>query len=154
MYNHAPGDYICPFCRLVRQLTEGDVAQTVYQDDAVTAFISLHNPINNPGHVLIIPNEHHENIYDLPVHLGSRIHACARAIALAMKEAYSCDGTSTLQHNEPAGNQDVWHYHLHVFPRYEGDMLYRSRSELMAPEERAEYARKLRAQLKDKEIIV
>jgi histidine triad (HIT) family protein len=41
-----------------------------------------------------------------------------------MKEVYRCDGVSTRQHNEPAGDQDVWHLHVHVFPRYEGDQLY------------------------------
>lgn len=40
-----------------------------------------------------------------------------------MKAAYGCDGVSTRQHNEPAGDQDVWHYHLHVVPRWHGDAL-------------------------------
>jgi histidine triad (HIT) family protein len=121
----------------------------VYQDDRVTAFISAHQWPNNPGHVVIIPNQHFENIYDLPIELGGGIHELARAVALAMKAVYSCDGISTRQHNEPAGNQDVWHYHLHVFPRYEGDKLYFSRKQLMAPDRRAEFAEKLRSQLRD-----
>ena len=45
-------------------------------------------------------------------------------MALTMKVVYSCDGISTRQHNEPAGNQDVWHYHLHVTPRYKDDVFY------------------------------
>jgi histidine triad (HIT) family protein len=57
-----------------------------------------------------------------------------------MKEAYRCDGTSFRQHNEPAGNQDVWHYHLHVFPRYHGNDLYRLRGRTTTPDERAPYA--------------
>jgi histidine triad (HIT) family protein len=68
-----------------------------------------------------------------------------------MKAAYHCDGISTRQHNEPAGNQDVWHYHLHVFPRYTDDQLYlndpaalRAR---MPADERAGYAQRLRAAL-------
>ena len=55
---------------------------------------------------------------------GCEIHETARRIALALKDAYSCDGISTRQHNEPGGNQEVWHYHVHVFPRYAGDGLY------------------------------
>ena len=43
-----------------------------------------------------------------------------------MKTAFGCPGVSTRQHNEPAGNQDVWHYHVHVFPRWHGDRLYGS----------------------------
>jgi diadenosine tetraphosphate (Ap4A) HIT family hydrolase len=41
-----------------------------------------------------------------------------------MKDAYRCDGVSTRQHNEPAGDQDVWHLHVHVLPRHQGDQLY------------------------------
>ena len=73
---------------------------------------------------LIIPNQHFENIYDLPASLAGEIHRVARDIALALKATYACDGVSTRQHNELAGNQHVWHYHLHVFPRYGNDNLY------------------------------
>jgi histidine triad (HIT) family protein len=148
MYNHAPDDYICPFCILARGVENEHVYSSqrdvVYQDDDVTALIASHQWPNNRGHVIIIPNEHFENIYDLPAKLGARIHELAREIALAMKAAYSCDGTSTRQHNEPAGNQDVWHYHLHVFPRYKNDKLYISKRERLSADERAEYAQKLR----------
>jgi histidine triad (HIT) family protein len=68
-----------------------------------------------------------------------------------MKRAYGCDGTSVRQHNEPAGDQDVWHYHLHVFPRYAGDDLYRSSARLTHPEERWPYADRLRAVLQGHE---
>jgi len=59
---------------------------------------------------------------------------------------YACDGVSTRQHNEPDGGQDVWHYHLHVFPRYTGDDLYRSPAdkEFLPPEKRMQYAQRLR----------
>lgn len=69
----------------------------------------------NPGHILILPNPHFENIYDLPESYAAAIHHAARMITLALKESYGCDGVSTRQHNEPGDNQDVWHYHLHVF---------------------------------------
>jgi histidine triad (HIT) family protein len=68
-------------------------------------------------------------------------------IALAMKAVYSCDGVSTRQHNEPAGNQDVWHYHLHVTPRYEDDQFYLTHREFMPVNERAKHAEKLRSYL-------
>ena len=61
---------------------------------------------------------------------------------------YDCEGTSFRQHNEPGGDQEVWHYHLHVFPRYAGDDLYGSEARLTAPEERAPYAERLRQALK------
>jgi histidine triad (HIT) family protein len=73
------------------------------------------------------------------------VHETARQIAIAFKCVYDCDGTSTRQHNEPAGNQDVWHYHLHVFPRYAGDDLYRSQRRPTIVEERLPYAARLRS---------
>jgi histidine triad (HIT) family protein len=64
-----------------------------------------------------------------------------------MKAAYGCDGTSTRQHNEPAGHQEVWHYHLHVFPRFMGDGLYASRKARVDEARRAECAARLRDRL-------
>jgi histidine triad (HIT) family protein len=61
-----------------------------------------------------------------------------------MKSHYSCDGISTRQHNEPAGHQDVSHYHLYVFPRYAGDHLYASKYAEMPAEALAAYAKLLR----------
>ena len=56
--------------------------------------------------------------------------------ALAMKAVFQCDGVSTRQHNEPAGYQDVWHFHVHVFPRFHGDSLYTSEKMEYTDEER------------------
>jgi histidine triad (HIT) family protein len=85
----------------------------------------------------------------LPFCLATKIHECARAVAVAMKAAYSCDGISTRQHNKPDGGQDVWHYHHHAFPRYKGDQLYTSQRALVTADERYEYARELRTQCGD-----
>src|SRR3989338_7921531 len=154
MYSHCPKDYVDPFDLIVKGI-EDDRLYTkqkdiVYRDEFVTAFVSSHWWPNNPGHVLVIPNEPFENIYDLPDEVALRIHSCARKIALAFKEVYGCEGTSVRQHNEPAGNQDIWHYHLHVFPRYTNDQLYLNHDEkrLTTPEERKPYAEKLRAYFK------
>jgi histidine triad (HIT) family protein len=151
MYNHAPPSYDCPFCLLVQGIENEHVlsrqSDIVYTGQAITALIASHQWPHNHGHVLIVPNAHYENIYDLPVRLAAPIHELARALALAMKAVYGCEGTSTRQHNEPAGNQDVWHYHLHLFPRYADDALYSSQRALMPVRERARYAEQLRAQL-------
>ena len=75
--------------------------------------------------MIVIPNAHVENLYEIDEELlGAVYRDRASAIAGALKEAYDCSGTSTRQHNEPDGNQDVWHLHVHVFPRYAGDGLY------------------------------
>jgi histidine triad (HIT) family protein len=151
MYSHAPGDYSCPFCLLLAGVANENAwsVQTdiVYQDATVTAFIGAKQWPNNRGHVIIIPNQHFENLYDLPDSAVLVIHRTARIVALAMKQAYACDGVSTRQHNEPAGNQDVWHYHLHVFPRYPDDDLYVTEPEHMPAQDRVAYARRLQAKL-------
>jgi len=148
MYNHAPKDYICPFCLIVGGIENEHVLTTqddiVYKDAFITAFVPIDCWKNNKGHVIIIPNEHHENIYDLPAHFSAKIHDFAREVALAFKQVYKCDGVSTRQHNEPSGYQDVWHYHLHVFPRYANDNLYKTDREPFPAKERTAYAQILR----------
>jgi histidine triad (HIT) family protein len=128
MYNHEPENYYCPFCLLIKGIKNKHVysvqSDIIYHNEAVTALVGSHQWPNNHGNIIIVPNEHYENIYDLPVHFALEIHETARMIALAMKKVYTCDGISTRQHNEPAGNQDVWHYHVHVTPRYNGDNFY------------------------------
>ena len=94
--------------------------------------------------MLVVPNLHYENLYELPPDLATPIQRVTRDIAIAFKETYGCDGVSTRQHNEPAGGQDVWHYHQHVFPRYRNDLLYLHRRGSSTPEERRPYAVKLR----------
>lgn len=148
MYNHAPDPYTCPFC-LVIQGVEGEKLLTrqsdiFYRDNDLIAFIPAHCWENNHGNAIIIPTAHYENLYDLPNDLGAKVFALSKRVVLAMKSAYGCPGTSIRQHNEPAGNQDVWHYHLHVFPRYHNDQLYRSGYLLAPPDERARYAEQLR----------
>lgn len=108
MYNHAPKDYICPFC-LIAQGIESEHIYTkqddiVYKNEFVTAFIGSGWWKNNKGHVIIIPNNHFENIYDLPDDISAEIHKLERKIAIALKEVYKCDGVSSRQHNEPCGN--------------------------------------------------
>jgi histidine triad (HIT) family protein len=148
LFHHEPSNCLCPFCIL---LDGGDnqvnrPQDLVYQDSWVTAFVAPWWWPHNEGHILIIPNEHYENLYDLPREYAHRIQDLAQAIAIAFKHVYRCHGVSTRQHNEPAGNQDVWHYHLHIFPRYDGDNLYQSHrsSEIAPPEKRQAYAGRLK----------
>lgn len=151
MYNHAPEGYQCPLCAIARDdLEKGPLFSPddlIYAGGEVLAMLSAYQWPNNPGNVVVIPVAHYENIYDLPIPLAARIHDLARGVALAMKAAWACDGISTRQHNEPAGNQDVWHYHMHVTPRYVGDNLYatyRAAKALMPAAERGRYAADLR----------
>lgn len=148
MYSHQPANYECPFCAfLAGEETEYKRKQDiVYQDDTVTAFISPKAWEKNPGNVVVIPNQHYENIYDIPDGQLAAVYQAVKKIATALKAVYGCDGTSTRQHNEPAGNQEIWHFHVHVFPRYHGDRLYQNHDthHFVAPEKRLTYAEKLR----------
>jgi histidine triad (HIT) family protein len=152
MYNHAPQGYRCPFCLLVQGqqdphlYSNGD--DIVYRDALVTALISSHQWPKNHGNTLVIPAEHYENLYDLPLHFAPRMHDVIRAVALAMKSVWGCDGVSTRQHNEPGGGQDVWHYHVHVTPRYDEDAFYGTPREFMPAPQRAVYAQQLREALR------
>jgi histidine triad (HIT) family protein len=85
MPSHAPADYRCPFCRIAR----GEVMP------------------RNAGNALIVPRGHYENIYEMPDDLLAQVIVTAKRIAVAMKTAYGCDGTSLRQHNEPAGSQEM-----------------------------------------------
>ena len=148
MYNHEPQNYICPFCRLLRN-EEGprnSPQDIVYNNELVTAFISPRWWPKNVGYVLVVPNQHFENIYDLPLEYGHALHDAIREIAMAFKAVYHCDGVTTRQHNEPDGSQDVWHYHTHVFPRYKDDNFYQStpHPEFLPSQKRVEYATMLR----------
>jgi histidine triad (HIT) family protein len=148
MYTHAPLEYVCPFCLLAQgkesvqtQLKQTDI---VFQSADVTAFMATKKYPNNQGHVLIIPTEHFENIYDLPLDISAKIHAVSRDVSLAMKSGYHCDGIMLRQHNEPAGDQNIWHYHLHVIPRYNNDDFHNAQKSSFDFEERAQYAQKLK----------
>jgi histidine triad (HIT) family protein len=152
MYNHAPKNYVCPLCKLAsgKNTDKTGPNDVVYQDRYLTAFIAGRWWINNPGHIIVIPNKHYENLYDMPDDLLGKIYAAAKKMAIIMKIAYKCDGTSTRQHNEPAGNQKVWHFHVHVFPRYEGDNLYKlhDKKHWTTPEQRLPYVNKIKKYIK------
>ena len=155
MYNHAPVDYSCLFCCLVQKndcvhspLQSTDI---IYQSDMVTAFVATRRFPNNPGHVLVIPNQHFENIYDLPVEFSSPLHELSRVVAFTMKAAVHCDGILIRQHNEPAGGQHIWHYHLHIIPRYENDDFFNRQKQSFPASERAAYAQKLNDWIENKE---
>ena len=130
MYNHAPPDYICPLCLLGKGEFKSPLV--VVPDDVIlktkniTAFISSRWWPNNKGHVIVIPNRHFENLYDIAPSYLHEIVDTSQKMAIAIKKAYSCDGITIRQHNEPAGSQDAWHYHMHVIPRYKNDNFYKT----------------------------
>ncbi len=151
MISHKPAEYECPYCRLRdgQETHRNMLTDIVTQNDHAIAFVAPRWHQRNQGHVLVVPRTHYENIYDIPPEELAEVYLLVQRIAIAMRSSYDCDGISTRQHNEPAGDQRVWHLHVHVLPRYEGDNLYQTDVEpgIAAPELRAEYAAKLKAAL-------
>jgi histidine triad (HIT) family protein len=145
---HEPPGYQCPFCVLATGVDTGHNCQRdiVQRTARAMALISPRWWPANQGHVLVVPIRHYENLYELPAEAGHAVHDLVRDIAMAIRTTYGCEGVSTRQHNEPAGGQDAWHYHVHVFPRYSGDQLYASAPypEFVTAAQRQPYADRLR----------
>jgi histidine triad (HIT) family protein len=106
----------CVFCRIVaRQIP----ATVVHEDEHTLAFMDLGQV--NPGHVLVAVKGHAENLYALDdAQAGAVLRAAAR-VARAIREAFKPQGLSVYQANGKAAGQTVFHYHLHLVPRHEGD---------------------------------
>jgi histidine triad (HIT) family protein len=145
---HAPAGYECPFCHLAETLHESaPESAIVLIEPRVFSFVPLHHYAGIRGNCLIAPRAHYENVLDIPDYLGEDFFRATRLIATAMQDAFGCEGISTRQHNGPAGNQDVWHFHLHVFPRFRDDGLYKGAPALYEAAERMHVANRLRHSL-------
>ncbi|MEO1163042.1 MAG: HIT domain-containing protein [Chloroflexota bacterium] len=156
MHNHAGDDYDCPFCKLVRgEDDDGDwtkQSEIFLRTEHIAAFVSPLWYPNNNGHVIIIPTKHIENIYTLPRELGGHMLEAAKYISIAFREIYEATGTSLRQHNEPDGFQDIFHYHMEVFPRYKEDRLYSyvRHGRMTSVKEREPYTNKMRTYFEQK----
>jgi len=111
-------DESCIFCRIVRKQA---LASVVYEDGAVIAFLDI-RPLNM-GHTLVIPKAHFVDIIDTPEEQISQVHKVSKRIAAAVKKATGADGISIIQQNGKAAGQDVFHLHVHVVPRFDGQKL-------------------------------
>ena len=158
MFNHAPKDYKCPLCLTATGIESKDTMANqediFYKDDLVFAMVNSKFVGNNPGHIIIVPLEHYENIYDIPNEVSHRISDVAQQIALAIKETRKCGGIPTLQNNEPAGGQHAFHYHFHIFPRFSNDGLHEnmSKSWVATKEERKPFSNGLKKYFKNNPI--
>ena len=112
--NHIDRRAGCTFCQIIeRQIP----AYIIGEDDAVIVFLSLGN------HPMIVPKKHIPDIYAMSDEIGARVMAKTIEIAKAVKRALHCDRIYLTQANEPAAGQDVFHFHLHVYPCWEGQEL-------------------------------
>jgi histidine triad (HIT) family protein len=129
----------CIFCKIVA----GELpAQTVDQDEHTVSFMDI-NPWTR-GHALVIPRNHSRNLYEIGDDDIAHVTGAAKRLALRMKERLGCDGVNLLNSCEPAAWQTVFHFHVHVIPRYDDDPLRLPGSpEQTDPGELAEIAREL-----------
>ena len=106
----------CIFCKIIA----GEIPSTVvYEDDDVKAILDV-NPAAR-GHVIVFPKAHAANIFEIGDEDLKKAICVAKKIAAAVKKAYNCDGVNILQNNGEAAGQSVFHLHIHVIPRFEGD---------------------------------
>ena len=107
----------CVFCKILSGELE---VSMVYQDDCCSAFLD-HQPIN-PGHALVVPNRHASNLAELDEEEGAQMFRVARRLARAARiSGVECEGVNISLADGEAAGQEVFHVHLHVFPRYVGD---------------------------------
>jgi histidine triad (HIT) family protein len=106
----------CVFCRIVAREIPATV---VHEDEHVLVFMDLGQV--NPGHVLVAVKAHAENLYELTdAQAGAVLRAAAR-VARAIRDAFKPEGLSVYQANGAAAGQTVFHYHVHLVPRHDGD---------------------------------
>lgn len=111
-------DKECIFCKIIA----GEIPSfKLYEDDATFAFMDI-NPANE-GHALVIPKEHSRDVYGVSDAAISATCVTAKKIAKAVDETVHPDGLNLLQCNGPAAAQSVFHFHMHVLPRRDGDAL-------------------------------
>jgi len=126
-------DDSCIFCRIARKQAP---ASLVYEDEKVMAFLDV-RPLNE-GHTLVIPKAHYETIFEIPEELNAYLHRIVKRVSFAVKKASKADGISIFQQNGKAASQEIFHLHVHVVPRYEGQKLARFGEILEANREKLE----------------
>ena len=108
----------CIFCKIAN----GEIpAATLYEDENFRVILDL-GPASK-GHALILPKSHAANIYELSDEMAAKAMILAKKMATAMTAALKCDGFNIVQNNGECAGQTVFHFHMHLIPRYEGDQV-------------------------------
>ena len=106
----------CIFCKLAN----GDIpTNVIYEDDTFTVIMDA-APATK-GHCLILPKEHYANIYELDEEVAGKVFKLAKKLAAEMTEKLGCDGFNIVQNNGETAGQTVFHFHMHLIPRYKDD---------------------------------
>ena len=103
----------CIFCKIIA----GEIpSYTIYEDDDFRVFLDV-NPASK-GHALIVPKVHYANLYDIDEEVVAKAMKLAKKLAIRMTDVLGCDGFNILQNNNEAAGQTVFHFHIHLIPRY------------------------------------
>lgn len=106
----------CIFCKLAN----GDIpTRSIYEDDDFNVILDM-SPATK-GHALILPKSHAKNLYELSDEIAAKVMVLAKKLATEMTEKLGADGFNLVQNNNEIAGQTVFHFHLHLIPRYEGD---------------------------------
>ena len=106
----------CIFCKLANGIIP---TNSLYEDDIVNVIFDA-NPASE-GHVLILPKEHFDNLYELSDNVASKVLVLAKKMITKMTKALKCDGFNIVQNNNECAGQTVYHFHMHLIPRNNGD---------------------------------
>lgn len=111
-------DENCIFCKIAN----GEIpSATLYEDDDFRIILDL-GPASR-GHALLLPKEHYENLYMLPDELAAKALPVAKKMITKLTEVLGCDGYNVVQNNGETAGQTVFHFHMHLIPRYKGDQV-------------------------------
>ena len=106
----------CIFCKIANGIIP---SATIYENSDFKVILDV-SPASK-GHTLILPKEHFDNILDMDADTAGKLFSLAAAVARALKQATGCDGMNIVQNNGEIAGQTVFHFHMHLIPRYEGD---------------------------------
>jgi histidine triad (HIT) family protein len=130
------------FSKIIRREIPADI---VYEDEDTLAFLDI-NPVN-PGHVLVVPKAPARNVFDIDEENWLALMRTVRKISRAVKDATHADGINIDINNEAAAGQIVFHSHVHIVPRFEGDHHVTRPHTTYAPGEAEAVAEKIRTEL-------
>lgn len=109
-------DQNCIFCKIAN----GEIpSTTLYEDEDFRVILDL-GPATR-GHALLLPKEHYANLFELDDEVAEKALVTAKKIGRKMKKALGADGFNVVQNNGEAAGQTVFHFHMHLIPRYEND---------------------------------
>ncbi len=109
-------DKNCIFCKIAA----GEIpSSTLYEDDDFRVILDI-SPASK-GHALILPKEHYANLYELDDEVAAKAFVLAKKMITKLTDIVKCDGYNVVQNNGTAAGQTVFHFHIHLIPRYEND---------------------------------